>query len=503
VTDARGIRRLVAPHFGTLFFVAHVGWALARGGRALGDPGTGWHLATGRLMLDTGAIPRQDVFSFTAEGRPWINYYWLFEWTSAWLVDVGGLPLYAVCCALVYALVPMLLYGRMLRGGANPLAALAVTPLAYVVLLSHAIARPHVVTYVFVILLLNVLDDVREKRRPTWALWWVPALTALWCNMHGGFAAGIAIVGVLAAAAGVRWVLVRERDDFRQAGVFGALAAAMAAATLLNPYGIALPIDVFHHLGLESTSYFVEFRSPDFAAGGASVAAFELLALLLLFVLALGPRRFAWAEIALLVVVLHWALVAQRNKHLFVLVAAPLLARALTPIVEAWAPRLAARWRQIGESQATLRSPWLYVPAVAALAIALALQGRTSFPATLDGLRLSRGAIAHIEADVESFARPFNTDSLGGPLIHRFWPRVRVFVDDRTFVYGEAFVLDDYFTVQYGRPGWQAVLDRWQITRAIVVPSTVSAAVLRASADWDVAYEDEQNVIFARGGAPP
>src|SRR5439155_13396261 len=89
----------------------------------LRDPGVGWHLATGKLILETATIPRQDVFSFTAMGRPWIDYYWLFQVSAACLEIWGGLPLYAAACVVVYGLVPALLFRRMVRTGANPLAA--------------------------------------------------------------------------------------------------------------------------------------------------------------------------------------------------------------------------------------------------------------------------------------------------------------------------------------------------------------------------------------------
>ena len=40
--------------------------------RGIFDPDYFWHVATGRLILETGRIPIVDPFSFTWAGRPWV-----------------------------------------------------------------------------------------------------------------------------------------------------------------------------------------------------------------------------------------------------------------------------------------------------------------------------------------------------------------------------------------------------------------------------------------------
>jgi hypothetical protein len=202
--SARERRRRLTPYFGTLFFVLHVVVALARSGDALRDPGVGWHLQAGRQMLATWSVPRVDVFSFTAAGRPWVDYYWLFELVSAACERVAGLPLVATVWMLAYAAIPLVLYRNVVRAGASPLAALLLVPVAHVTLLSHAFTRPHVVTYLAFAVLLGALAEVEAGRRDVRALWWLVPLATVWANMHGGFVVGLAAVGLVAAATGAR-----------------------------------------------------------------------------------------------------------------------------------------------------------------------------------------------------------------------------------------------------------------------------------------------------------
>ena len=46
---------------------------LINGSLLLGDSDTYWQIATGKWILDHGAMPRVDIYSFTKPGEPWIS----------------------------------------------------------------------------------------------------------------------------------------------------------------------------------------------------------------------------------------------------------------------------------------------------------------------------------------------------------------------------------------------------------------------------------------------
>ena len=495
---ASGVRRWLAPPFTALVFLVPLVVALCRPAGSLQDPGIGWHLASGRYILETGSIPARDVFSYTATGREWINYYWLFETAGAWLVKVGGLPLYATSCTLVYGFVPVLLFRRMLRIGAGMVPALLLTLLAFFVLCSHALARPHVVTYVFFAVLLERLDDFRAGRMSAWGLSWLPFLAAVWCNVHGGFIAGLATTGIFAGVAGLRAVLLRDHEERRQAFIFALVLIGMALATLVNPSGPHLHASILTHLNQDSAHYFNEFASPDFQSRSAPIFFFEALLLLTVFLLSFGRHRIAWVESALLIFFLHEGLHSVRHMNLFAIVAAPIVAREISWAFAARWPTLHGRTAEIAVEQAGLRSPLLYFPAICAAGVWLALAGVLPFPRTFDDLQLTRGAGEFIDQHKDRFVSPFNTDNLGGALIYRFWPDIHVFVDDRIFLYGEDFVSKSYFEVLFARNRWREVLAEYGVTSAVIAVGAPCTALFRASPDWELAFEDEKNAIFFR-----
>jgi hypothetical protein len=86
---------------------------------------------------------------------------------------------------------------------------------------------------------------------PLWALAAIPLLFALWANLHGGFIAGLLLIGLVTAGLAIdRWrgLPGAPRAYVVLLGVAGVLAAA--AATFATP------------LGLDIWSYILSFRNP-------------------------------------------------------------------------------------------------------------------------------------------------------------------------------------------------------------------------------------------------
>ena len=67
----------------------------------MGDFDVWWHLGTGRMILEHGAVPRVDVLTYTNAGRPWIDLYWFFQVIVALLYRAGGVPALVLLKALV------------------------------------------------------------------------------------------------------------------------------------------------------------------------------------------------------------------------------------------------------------------------------------------------------------------------------------------------------------------------------------------------------------------
>src|SRR5260221_701505 len=57
------------------------------------DPDVWWHLRTGQLIWERGAVPRTDWFLFTDSDREWINLQWGFDLLITAIYTLGGVNL--------------------------------------------------------------------------------------------------------------------------------------------------------------------------------------------------------------------------------------------------------------------------------------------------------------------------------------------------------------------------------------------------------------------------
>ena len=67
---------------------------LLAGNRLLIDPDTMWQITVGQWILDHGAVPVTDVYSFTMRGQPWISTQWLAQvlYAKAYKTIVKKIP---------------------------------------------------------------------------------------------------------------------------------------------------------------------------------------------------------------------------------------------------------------------------------------------------------------------------------------------------------------------------------------------------------------------------
>src|SRR5215218_5575821 len=81
---------LSQSHLPMLLAVLLIPAALGSSGTIFNDGDVSWHIATGQWILDHGAIPRTDPFSFTWADRPWVPIEWLAEVVMAGAYRIAG-----------------------------------------------------------------------------------------------------------------------------------------------------------------------------------------------------------------------------------------------------------------------------------------------------------------------------------------------------------------------------------------------------------------------------
>jgi len=471
-----------------------------------------WHLRTGMLMLETGAIPTTDPFSFSAAGRPWTVQGWLFDAATAWvhrvLGDTGVRAFFVAWLLATWSVVHAIVRLHV----AEPSRALAITLASAVGASTFFVARPFVATFLGFALTLFLLMKHRESGRRGWLLG-IPATMAVWVNLHFGFVTGLGLIVLVCAA------------DFasRQMPLDGApraagrltpttcllLLLASVAALGLNPMGFAALGTTLDMTRANAASMVVEWHSPDFWLPGSQA----FLAMIGVAVVARALSRSAadWLDVALLGAMTSAALYSMRHMPLAAIAMAPVMARAFAgwsplPWENRWLARIPARLRagggkDLGEGVHALN--WALC-AVAGVALLLAAPSVSAWRDARLASIVPVDAAQFIEAhDLQG--RILNDYAAGGYLIHRLHPGGRrVFVDGRYNPYVPD-VIDDYLRVTSQSADWLEILERHRIDVVLAhAPSRSLAQALKATSRFRLVYADPWfGVLIRNDGRRP
>ncbi len=195
------------------------------------------HVKTGQYIASHGWWPpATDVFSYTANDRPWINLSWKFDLLLAGIFAIAG----ATGLSLLKALLAALAFGLIVhtnKPGVSTWWGSICAALAVVVSYPQFTARPELVTILGIAATLWLLVRWQE-RGPSNILWGLPALFFVWSNLDPRMFLGMALVLLFAAGLWVDSMRGNsgriERERLKQIGI---VAALCLLASLLNPFG--------------------------------------------------------------------------------------------------------------------------------------------------------------------------------------------------------------------------------------------------------------------------
>jgi tetratricopeptide (TPR) repeat protein len=397
-----------------------------------GESDTFYHLAGGRWMFEHHALLDRETFSFTIPDRPWTNYYWAFECLLYWCYrSLGWAGVFLLRGLLVVGTVNLFVrwVGRCTRGALPETLAfgLMVLPLFVPRALS---VRPHLFSYLFLVVALLLLDAMRRGRRaPAFVL---PVLCVVWANVHGvEYPVLLATVAVHVAAAFAPHLRRHVGELLRDPGLrpWLVLALACAASFLVNPFGVELLATPRIGADTEVMAQINEMQPPPLSSFGSLFPDLDLQSRVTLHYAALAGlllvpgwvRRRDVLSLGLFGLGLSLALDKRRFAVEFLILAVPPVAAGV------------ARVRAEGMGRRTLRTVLLLLAAyIAAAGVATAGSGiRAGRLARLDPSFFPVGAVEFMRTrGLEG--RLHCEPTIAGYVEWSLYPAVRVFMDMRT-----------------------------------------------------------------------
>jgi tetratricopeptide (TPR) repeat protein len=516
------IARYAAPFLSALALI----YALLAGLHTLQDFDLGWQLATGRWILQHHQIFSTDVFSYTAQGAPWI--YPVLSGIAFYLAYLaGGCALLswmgAAACAGTVALLL-----RRDSIATNALALLAVPLIA-----NRTQPRAEMFTTILFAAFLNLLwKHYRTGHSPLWLL---PILMVAWVNLHLGFISGLAL-----CCAYVLFELLDLLDAEHRPAVRKRLRTAWpwlamtAIATLANPWGPKIYTALSRQAQAQTlhSLWVVEWENirPSWASLRQALdwrdpqSSFWWLLAIALVCAAIALWRKHWGAAVLLLASAYLTIQHVRLQALFASIAVVLGGSLLN---EAW-QAIAARSRTGSAnskrpvSKQKDRIAWANAALLLLTVSLTGLAGIRSYDLitnryylrssqlSLFGTGLSwwfpERAVDFIQRE-KLPANLFNTYSLGGYLTWRLSPDYLDYIDNRAIPFGPElfFRAYDLSAEPPDSPAWQQEAETRGINTIIVSLARYDGITLFPqlpafcrSKTWRPIYMDEVSAIFVR-----
>ena len=503
--------RVLVPSLSDLFFLAILLWLFMSAGAAgweglLGDADAGWHIRTGEYILDHHTVPRHDLYSFSKPDAPWYAWEWLTDVLYGGLHRVAGLKGIVLLAAVMIALFAFSLIRRMIRQeGAHLFPALLVALLGVGGSSMHFLARPHLMTLVLLSLSMALIEA--DRVRPSARIWWLVPLTVVWTNLHGGFLALIAVLGLAAAGSAMEALFGRRFGSGRtihEAVRYAKLTLACAAASLVNPYGWNLHLHVAAYLRSDWIRNAVqEFQSPTFRS--ENMLQFEALLLLGVIVAGAQFRRFKIVEGLWIVFWAHMALGSVRHAPVFITVSVPILAGQLGLWWNGWTayakknslPGILNLMAADALKGFRRTSAWPAVAVIVLVLIGEPLNSSTrikwplDFPSVLFPVKM-----VHDHSDLILRSRVLTTDQWGDYLIY-VNPAQKVFIDGRSDFYGPE-VGNDYIHLTNGAWDWRELLEKYRFDLVLLPVESALPQILKLTPEWHVLEDDGKRILLAR-----
>jgi hypothetical protein len=334
------------------------------------DPDLFGYLAYGRLFSAQGWATDVDPFAFTSAGAHWIAFEYLAQLTLWAAYDHFG-PLGLIGLKLIVGGSAVFLLGQAVRLTSDaPTVWVPVFLLCTTTLSRFFVFRPQLFTFAaFAFFTVVGLRYLLQRRAALWAL---PVTMLLWANVHGGFLAGLGVIGLTA----VLQVLANlNREDGNRRPLLERVPSllytfgACLAATLVSPHPVGLWRYVLAEVGHGTNRrYIAEWQPISWSRDPWSATALVVVAALLMFVGLAAQRRRAsvagvqpWQWALSCVPLLAMSCLSVRHVPLAVIWAGPIIALLATA---------AAR----GGITGSMAVGWLIVSAVSLVPVVLTVE---------------------------------------------------------------------------------------------------------------------------------
>lgn len=486
----------IFPSISDVIFISiFIYLSLIDGSGLLVDCDTGYHIRAGEVISKNISVPKHDIFSFIEPPIPWTAHEWLSEVIMAKINGLFGLTGIVLFFGIIIALIYSLLFKFIRKEGTNILLSIIICIMVIASSKIHWLARPHIFSLLIITIWHHLLDLFQYRNKNY--IFILPLIMLVWVNLHGGFILGLIMIIVYIAGNLLTLFLSHsgERNGLRKKiGILCFIFIGCFITACLNPYGVNILIFPFK---LMKNTFIMdhvnEFISPDFHRP----MPFKYIMFLIIALPAIVSIQWDFIEILLILLFTNMALFSARFIPLFCIVVSPVLSRRIRePFhngIRSFIETLKVRSEKI-EKIDMLSRGHIWAIITVSLIILFAIEGRIEFQ--FDRNMKPVDAVEFLKKE-QIKGNMFNNDEFGDYIIYAAWPQYRVFFDGRSDMYGSER-MKEYFKVARVEPGWDEVLNKYNINFIVFNANSSLSLFLMERDDWKLIYADKIANIFVK-----
>ncbi|MBN3038959.1 MAG: tetratricopeptide repeat protein [Candidatus Omnitrophica bacterium] len=461
-------------------------------------------LKTGQYILKQNTIPREDIYSYTAEGVSWVNHHWLFQVFAYSFYRFLGIEGVIFLKIIVFLSAYWLLY--LLVFDKNNYALLAV--LLFLTLQAQEgqlLARARMFTQLFIAVYLFILHRYKYAQgHKKWPVFSLIFFQLLWANMHSGSYMGIFIASCFILGEFIDRKRAYSESLSPMPGIkmkrIIAVGIVLILCSGITPFGYKIALYPFERMYALRTMGIDELLSP--LRGDIFLSRmpyYKILLVVTFFSMVFNIKRMPSFYIMLVFGLLALSLFTRRGIPLFSLVAFAVNAINIKAIfahicLPVWKTALRAGWSRRIKPQ--LLSAILQIAIVFLLSHQVALAAIGLGPGEI----IFKGAADFI-VEAKPEGNMFNTYGMGSYFIWRLYPQWKVMVDGRNVHSSESYRF--YLESLKGEGKFKKLAAEYKINFValdyIFLTKTHSLIKeLYNNKDWKLVYFDDKAVIFIK-----
>lgn len=227
------------------------------------DQDLGRHIKLGEIILQTGSVPKTNLFSYIYPNFPFVNHHFLFEIYAYLITKYFGLTV-----LLILKILTILITFFLILKSIDKKYYASVLPIGFLVLHTfreRVEIRPEIFSYLFTSLIIYILE--KNENKSTRLIYLIPVIQLIWVNTHIYFPIGFIVLGIYL----LQYFYLQ---DLKKIQKILSIITISIFTSLINPNfikGLFYPLTIFNNYGYQivenQTMFFLEnlgFKDPNF-----------------------------------------------------------------------------------------------------------------------------------------------------------------------------------------------------------------------------------------------